>query len=329
MIPNFPPSFPQIQELYRDFEPLFEYRRQSFSEWWVHYLGQVDLDAFAAEINSNSVDARELRRQLKQRHFYRSATCFYRSFDLFLSYLSLQSRKFGTWAEVSGYYSRFYFTQALLNLFQASWFGSEDSIPRDNLVDRRDRRFFVYNSGAEFTFLREAELITALGGTRQGSHAIWWSIYSQLGRMQDPPQIDSLNFVLGDAYFNPQQRNEVNYSHEYIRGFPELEWFDSGLESMRAHFRFQPRRSDRDITDIDRYFEGFDPESVDVGDFYSDEGQVLWCSIDCYLRILSALVIRQDFIAVDKLEFLTRTHIGDELPRMADGIVLGVREALP
>jgi hypothetical protein len=122
-IPDFPPSYSNLQNLYRGFEPVYEHQRESFAEWWMHYLGQVNLAQFEGEINSASESGASLRNQLIQRHFYRSATSFYRSFDLFLSYLSLQYRKFGTWSEVTGYYSRFYFIQAFLNLLQCGWFG--------------------------------------------------------------------------------------------------------------------------------------------------------------------------------------------------------------
>ena len=71
---------------------------------------------------------------------------------------------------------------------------------------------------------------------------------------------------------------------------------------MMAQFSCQHRRGDRDITNIDRFFDDCDPEGCDEGDFYGDEAQTLWCSVDCYLRFLSALKIRQDFVTVEKLE---------------------------
>jgi hypothetical protein len=328
MIPYFPPAFASLRQLYRGFQPTFEFRRQSFAEWWAHYLRQVDLEAFGVELNSQNNSGTELKTQLMQRHFYRSATSFYRSFDLFLSYLSLQHHKFGTWAEVTGYYSRFYFIQAFLNLLQASWFGAEDSIPTRGLLNQRDKRFFAYNTGDRAVFLPEADLRHALGTSRQGSHSIWWAIFGCLGEMADYPQLESLSFVLGDGYFNVSQRNEVNYSHEYIRGFPELEWFDSSTDSMRTHFDCQLHRPDRDITNIDRFFQDDDPENVDTADFYSDGAQMLWCSTDCYLRVLRSLEIRQDFITLEKLEMLTREHIGRDLPRLVEGITTGIRESL-
>jgi hypothetical protein len=327
LIPDFPPPFARLQEIYRAFEPTYEYRRESFAEWWAHYLGQVDLKTLQAEINSGSPIGQEIGSQLKQRHFYRSATSFYRSFDLLLSYLCLQRSKFGTWAQVTGYYCRFYFIQAFLNLLQSSWFGSEDSIPPAGLISSQDKRFFAYSTGTSVALLREKEL-GAAGVSNTGTHGIWWSLYGCLGNLSDFPQIETLEFVLSDGYFNPRTRNVVNYSHEYIEGFPELEWFDSSTESMMSQFACQMHRPDRDITDIDRFFEGGDPENIDTGDFYGDDAQMLWCSIDCYLRILLALGVNQNFITVDKLEALTRAHIGDDFPRLTEGIAMALRESL-
>jgi len=267
--------------------------------------------------------------QLKQRHFYRSATSFYRAYDLFLAFLALQRSQFGSWAEITGYYSRFYFIQSFLNLLQASWFGMEDSIPREGLANPNDRKFFAFNTGSQVIFLRERELLNAIGlRDRLGSHAIWWKLYECLGALETYPQLESLEFVLSNGYFNVEKRNEVNYSHEYIRGFPELEWFDTDVRNMMGHFRFQSPRSDRDITDINRFFEDIPDEDADEGDFYSDEAQMLWCSIDCYLRVLRALQIQQSFITQEKLEALAEAHLRNVLPRMCSGIITGVGESL-
>lgn len=326
MLAGFPPKFEAIRTLYADFRPRFEFHRESFSAWWKNYLQRVSLDDFQQQINTDTELAREVRQQLVQRHFYRSATSFYRAFDLFLGFLALQKQRFGTWAEVTGYYSRFYFIQALLNLLQSSWFGAEESIPKDGLINARDCRFFAYNTGDRFVFLREAQLLTELGTNRLGSHAIWWKLYNCLEHVDDFPQIESLEFVLGDGYFNVEQRNKVNYSHEYIEGFPELEWFDVDVRNMMSHFAFHPIRHDRDITDIDRFFSEEDPETADEGDYYGDEAQMLWCSIACYLRVLRALQIDQDFISKEKLGALSETHLQSILPKLCNGIITGIGE---
>jgi hypothetical protein len=85
---------------------------------------------------------------------------------------------------------------------------------------------------------------------------------------------------------------------------------------------------DRDITNIDRFFGDCDPENCDEGDFYGDEAQMLWCSVDCYLRFLSALKIRQDFVSVERLEALATAHFEDRFPNLLKGIITSTREAL-
>jgi len=79
---------------------------------------------------------------------------------------------------------------------------------------------------------------------------------------------------------------------------------------------------------LDRFFGDCDPENCDEGDFYGDEAQMLWCSVDCYLRLLSALGIRQDFISVEKLEALATAHFAGQFPNLLKGIVTSTREAL-
>jgi hypothetical protein len=303
--------------------------RESFPLFLAHYLRQVSLGDFQNALAKNDAAAIEIKTHLMQRHFYKSATCFYRSLDLFLAYLALQKKMFRTWAEITGYYSRFYFVQGFLNLLQANWFPNEEKLPVPGLLNPKDKTLFIYNTGAGILCLSEHDLYWALAsGPKRGSHQIWWSLYSNLGTLADYPQFESLEFVLSDGYFNPRQRNEVNYSHEYVRGFPELEWFDSATKSMLAQFHCQSRRADRDITNIDRFFGDMDPENCDEGDFYGDEAQMLWCSIDCYLRFLSALEINQDFITADKIDALALAHFGDEFPSIRSGIGLAVREAL-
>jgi hypothetical protein len=329
MIPNFPPKFADLRAQYAGFRAEFEMRRASFPQLLAVYLRQVSLADFQNELAKNDAVAIEIKNQLKQRHFYKSATCFYRSFDLFLAYLALQKRMFGTWSEVTGYYSRFYFVQGFLNLLQANWFSHEERLPAPGLINPKDSSLFVYNTGNEILFLSERDLYQALtAGSKRGSHQIWWEIYSNLGDLDDYPQFESLEFVLSDGYFNPRQRNEVNYSHEYVRAFPELEWFDSAPGNMLAQFRCQSHRADLDITNIDRFFGDMDPEDCDVADFYGDDAQMLWCSIDCYLRVLSALNINQDFVTAEKIDALAEAHFGEEFPNIRQGISIAVREAL-
>jgi hypothetical protein len=329
MIPSFPPKFADLSTQYVGFRAEFEMRRASFPQLLAEYLRQVSLVDLQNELAKNDALAVEIKNQLKQRHFYKSATCFYRSFDLFLAYLSLQKRMFGTWAEVTGYYSRFYFVQGFLNLLQANWFSHEERVPAPGLINPKDSSFFIYNTGTQILLLSERDLYRTLAaGSKRGSHQIWWEIYSNLGNLGDYPQFESLQFVLSDGYFNPRRRNEVNYSHEYVRAFPELEWFDAATGSMLAQFQCQSHRADRDITDINRFFADMNDEDCDPGDFYGDDAQMLWCSIDCYLRLLSSLKINQDFVTAEKIEALADAHFGDEFPILRRGISIAMREAL-
>jgi hypothetical protein len=302
--------------------------RESFPEFLAHYRRQMSAIDFQNVLAKNDAVAIEIKTHLMQWHFYKSATCFYRSLDLFLAYLALQKRMFRTWAEVTGYYSRFYFVQGLLNLLQANWFSDEEKVPADGLVDSQNMTLFIYNTGTEILCVPGKKLPQLLAPSSRGSHRIWWRLYGNLGKLPDYPQFESLEFVLSNGYFNPQQRNQVNYSHEYVRGFPELEWFDSATESMLAQFHCQSGRADRDITDINRFFGETDPEDCDEGDFYGDDAQMLWCSIDCYLRFLSALKINQDFITAEKIDALAVAHFGNEFPNIRNGIGIAVREAL-
>jgi hypothetical protein len=120
----------------------------------------------------------------------------------------------------------------------------------------------------------------------------------------------------------------VNYGFEYLQGgFIELDWFDSGAKQLLSHFMPYPRR-DRDVTDIDRFFEGHDPENVDVGDFYGDEAQMLWCSIKTYLEMLAELGFEQRFVLVENIAALAEIHLGNDYPNLMRGILIAAEEIL-
>ena len=57
----------------------------------------------------------------RQRMFYRNCTAFYRIMQLFFAIVVMGRRCFVTWAEVIGYYSRYFFIQAFLNLLMLTW----------------------------------------------------------------------------------------------------------------------------------------------------------------------------------------------------------------
>ena len=131
--------------------------------------------------------------------------------------------------------------------------------------------------------------------------------------------VDHLDFVLTPFTYNPRERNQANYSFRYLEGFIELEWFDNTPEQMLAHFMPWPR-ADRDFTNMDAFFEGDDPEYVDVADFYDDDVQILWTSIVAYLQLLGGLGIKQEFITSAKLKSLMAVHLGDKYPNIGNGI---------
>lgn len=96
---------------------------------------------------------------------------------------------------------------------------------------------------------------------------------------------------------------------------------------MLSHFMPHPR-PDEDITDIDRFFEGQNPESVDPGDFYADKAQIIWCSLLGYLRILRALGFSQQFVRTETILALCDLHIGSEYPNLISGIAREVNGSL-
>jgi hypothetical protein len=138
--------------------------------------------------------------------------------------------------------------------------------------------------------------------------------------MSDLPPTDSLGLIFDEYDFTAEERNEINYSDKWMAGFPEVEWFDTSLEQMLAHLSFYSPREDDDFTDIDRFFRGMDPESVEASDFYTDPVQWLWHPLLAYLDILEALPVRQSLVTYDKLVALTTRVLGDDFPSIVDGI---------
>ena len=58
-------------------------------------------------------------------------------------------------------------------------------------------------------------------------------------------------------------------------------------------------------------FRGGDPESVDPGDFYADEGQIVWLGVRVYLEVLRAAGVKQGFITREKLFGLLERFWGE------------------
>jgi hypothetical protein len=249
---------------------------------------------------------------LIQRHFYWSAASFHRCYYLFLSYLVLDKKGLSSWAHVTGYYSRFYFVQALSNL----WLSHIVRLNPKKIHDKRDG-LFLTRIGRDGVRLKRLQAITDMP---RGSHQRWWRLLRELHQISDIPAVDDFAFVTGEAYFSSQTRNQTNYSARYLEGFVELEWFDTDLESMLSHLRSGAVRSDRDITDFGRFFEDSDPEYAGEADFYGDEAQILWTSITSYLKILEALDFPQPLISTEKLRALNEVYLVADYPKMTEGI---------
>jgi hypothetical protein len=247
----------------------------------------------------------------RQRLFYRGCTAFYRCLQLFFAYLSLERHCFRTWAIVTGYYSRFFFIQAFVNLLLANF-------------DAEQKHIFFYD-GKQVHCLERNQLSPTL--KKAFSHEAWWQLLEAIKIPKDF-EFEHTEFVLSRLGLSPQYRNRVNYGFEYLQGgFIELEWFDSGARQLLSHFNPWPR-PDQDVTNIDRFFEGEEPGNVDVGDFYGDEAQILWCSIKTYLQMLTALGFKQQFVLVENIAALAEIHIGKDYPTLMRGILTSAEETL-
>jgi hypothetical protein len=222
-----------------------------------------------------------------------------------LGYLTLDKHCYRTWADVTAYYSRFYFIQSFLNLILSTYL---------NLG--KVGRAFIFFNGTGIVCTPQDKLPTLL--KRSSSHDMWWSLMEAM-KSPDYP-CENLDFVLSDLVFNPERRQELNYDYDYAGGgFPELNWFDAGWKQMYSHFTPQPR-VDADITDMDRFFGDCDPEQCDVGDFYGDDAQIIWHSLVVYLQLMKAFGFEQRFIRTENVVWLSHLHIGKEYPAIVQGI---------
>ncbi len=304
-IPGFPPSLADLKVAYSGFVPRWEHARDSFERQVKEILEEGNSPTDLATELTNSFE------WYRQRLFYRSCTAFYRSLQLFFGFLSLQRHCFTTWSDVTGYYSRFFFIQAFLNLILATF-------------DAEQKHVFFYD-GKRVQCLDKKMLSPTL--KKATSHEAWWQLMEAI-KVPDDFDFENTGFVLSRLVHNPHHRNTVNYGFEYLQGgFIELDWFDSGARQLISHLMPHPR-PDRDITDIDRFFGNRDPETVDVGDFYADEAQILWCSIKTYLELLTTLGFKQQFIVVENIAALAEIHIGNDYPRIMRGILMAAEEIL-
>jgi endogenous inhibitor of DNA gyrase (YacG/DUF329 family) len=305
-LPGFPPAFESLKAAYADFVPVWEYGRHSFESEVSKLMEGKQLADVEGELSGGKG-----WEWYRQRLFYRSCTAFYRSLQLFFAYLVLERRCFTTWADVTGYYSRFFFIQAFLNLALCTW----------NSLDN-----CVFHFDGKQVHCTPKKNLTPTVKTA-GAHEIWWQLMEAMKVPTDYP-LEHGEFVLSRLVFDPERRNNSNYGFEYLQGgFIELDWFDSGAKQMMNHF-MPYARPDRDITDIDRFFDGRNPEECDVADFYADESQILWCSLKTYLDTLKLLGIKQQFILTENIAALSEIHLRNDYPKLMKGILLSAEESL-
>lgn len=308
-IPGFPPAFHKLKQTYAGFTPKFEYHRESF-ESVIQNLQQEIKSKGVSSTLEQILNEAEWSQWCRQRLFYRSCTAFYRSIQLFFAYLVLERNRFLTWSEVTGYYSRFFFIQAFLNLLQCSWTELD--------------QFVIFNDGSAIKSFPKKRLSPTLKESH--SHEVWWQLMEAIKHPKDYP-CDDLSFVLSRYAFNPHERNRINYDFRYLQGFIELDWFDTDVGQFHSH-SFVPAREDHDITNIDRFFSGRNHENCDEGDFYGDKAQMIWTSLKAYMETLVALDFNQEFIKAEKIASLAKAHLGNQYSALLKGIVLSTSEVL-
>jgi hypothetical protein len=304
-VDGLPLAFDEVLKYYDSFGAKWQLHGAFPDEHWSKYLEKQGntIDSLVEALNT--IEGKE---SYRQGMFYRSTAAFYRSLQLLCAFITLERQYYKTWAEVSAYYSRFFFIQAFLNLIGITWF----------------KNALVMWDGSQVRRIPAKKLHDPLKG--HGSHEIWWQLMESLRRPEYP--LEHIDFVLSRAYFDPARRNRVNYQFEYIwGGFNELSWFDSGPHQLMSHF-MPIGRADRDITNIDRFFEGYDPEDVDVGDFMGDDAQILWCSLGLYLSFVRALKIEQTYVRTDTIAALVEVHLKRDAPRIMEGIIRSTDEIL-
>jgi hypothetical protein len=224
VLPGVPVSYADLVKSYAGFQPNKEFHPRSLEEQIHADLEQTSPADVIAELNDP-----DGKLWLRERFFYRSSKSFYRSLQLFFAFLTLERNSYRTWAGVTGYYGRFFFIQAFLNLLQMTW------LSLDNMV--------LFFDGTQAQLLAKQTLPPTL--KKANSHEIWWQLMETLKVPTGYP-IDDLKAVLTRLTFNPSRRNTENYDFRYGEGFPELEWFDhQDVSQMMSHFR-PNRRSDRD-----------------------------------------------------------------------------------
>lgn len=306
-IDGFPMPFDLLCRSYNGFVPRFEGHRRTVEEQLQEIIGQTRTPDQVEEA-INTPDAGWFRQCI----FYRSCTAFYRSFALLCAFLTLERDAFQTWAQVTAYYCRFFFLQAFLNLLQATYVYSGRGYA------------LLYYDGARLRYRDPRTLPPMMRNV--GSHEQWWFLMEAVKHPADYP-IEHMVMIISRLVFNPNKRNTENYSFEYLEGSPELDWFDKGAQQLISHFH--PRaRGDQDITDLNRYFEGYNPEYCDPGDFYTDDAVVLWTYLETYLRLVKQLGFTEEFLTTPIITAVAEIHLGRRMPTVLEGIVRATADIL-
>ncbi|PGS49897.1 hypothetical protein [Bacillus sp. AFS041924] len=293
-----------LKQDYECFKPYFELHRQSIEKLFYHYLNQgnsKDLNEFFEK----NLD-KEITNEFKQKFIYNSTVCFYRSFDLFLALVTLESRKFNTWSEVTAYYSKFYIIKAICFLFQRGHMVL-NSLGSRPLNDKNDKKFFFYFDTKLQLFNHKTPEYKELFKNGKGSHQVWWSLLNSLKGIVGIKN-ERFNFVLDQYLTNPSIRNEVNYSLEYLEGFHELEWFDSNIQDRFNRMNYTDSNKLRDFTSKERFYQNTHPEQIDEGDYYTDIRVFIWESLLCYLEIFKDLLGDNFLLKRENIEYLLEAH---------------------
>lgn len=210
--PYFPITLARLREIYSRATLEFELQRRSFGDL---LSGSPD-DTSPLRIESKLTELEPPPPRpiadLIQRHFYWSSTCFYRSFYLMLAYFSLDRKPMRSWAHVTAYYCRLYSIKAIMNLFFTNIVAPRVA------TDKRRSESLIYLTmeGVKALPLKK---VYSLWNIR-GSHQVWWALFREMQHVPDFPETDESLFALTDSYFNPSTRNTVNYSEQYLEGFP-------------------------------------------------------------------------------------------------------------
>jgi len=154
--------------------------------------------------------------------FYRSATAFHRALQLFSGFLTLDRHCYRTWSQVTAYYSRFYFLQALLNLCGCTCL----NVP---IEPKGNAAAVLYFDGKSIRHIPVNKLPKAF---RKSSHELWWSVMEAMKTPEYP--VEHLSFILSRLVFSPEQRNRINYGFEYLSGGGATNWIGSTRARTRC-----------------------------------------------------------------------------------------------